>query len=56
MIQLKFTEAQKQALHYERFNHPHPRIKLKIEVLWLKSQDIAHHQIRQLSGIAENTM
>jgi hypothetical protein len=35
MIKLKFTEAQKQALHYERFNHPH--VQLKMEVLWLKS-------------------
>jgi transposase len=56
MIQLEFNEAQKQALHYERFNHPHPRVQLKMEVLWLKSQDIPHHQICQLAGITENTM
>jgi transposase len=56
MIQLKFTEAQKQALHYERFNHPHPRVQLKMEVLWLKSQDLPHHQICQLAGVTENTM
>jgi hypothetical protein len=30
-------------------------MQLKIEALWLKSKDISHHQIFQLSGITENT-
>lgn len=56
MLQLEFTETEKQALHYERFNHPHPRVQLKMEVLWLKSQNLPHWQICQLSGISENTL
>jgi hypothetical protein len=56
MLQLEFTETEKQALHYERFNHPHPRVQLKMEVLWLKSQNLPHWQICQLTGISENTL
>jgi hypothetical protein len=50
MLQLEFTETEKQALHYERFNHPHPRVQLKMEVLWLKSQNlprISHHDFQK---------
>ena len=56
MLQLEFTESEKQALHYERFHHPHPRVQLKMEVLWLKSQNLPHWQICQLTGISENTL
>jgi hypothetical protein len=40
MRRIKFSEAVKQALHYERFRHPHPRVQLKMEVVWLKSQGL----------------
>ncbi len=56
MIQIEFSEKDKQALHYERFYHPHPRVQKKMEVLWLKSQEIPHNQISQLVAIAPNTL
>jgi len=56
MPQLEFTESDKQALSHERFHHPHPRVQLKMEVLWLKSQGLLHGQICQLTGISENTL
>ncbi len=40
MITLEFSAEEKQALYYERFHHPHPRVQLKIEAVWLKSQDL----------------
>ena len=40
----------------ERFHHPHPRVQLKIEAVWLKSQDLPHQQICQLVGISGNTL
>jgi hypothetical protein len=40
MIKLEFTEEDKRLLSYGRFNHPHPRVQLKMEVLWLKSQGL----------------
>jgi len=33
MINLEFTEEEKNSLYYERFHHPHPRVQLKMEVL-----------------------
>ncbi len=56
MIQIEFSEKDKQALDYERFYHPHPRVQKKMEALWLKSQEIPHQQISQLAGIAPNTL
>jgi transposase len=31
MLQLEFSEADKQALHYERYHHPHPRVQQRME-------------------------
>ncbi len=56
MITLEFSEQEKQALYYERFHHPHPRVQLKVEAVWLKSQDLPHQQICQLAGISGNTL
>jgi hypothetical protein len=56
MITFVFTEAQKQALDYERFHHPHPRVQKKMEALWLKSQGLAHQEITKLAGISANTL
>ena len=56
MIQLEFTEAQKQSLHYERYRHPHPRVQRKMEALWLKSQGVAHREISRLTGISSTTL
>ncbi|MDM8568921.1 IS630 family transposase, partial [Thiotrichales bacterium HSG1] len=35
MIQIEFLEEEREALHYERYHHPHPRVQKKMEVLWL---------------------
>ena len=35
MARLTFTDEQKHALRTERFEHPHPRVQLRMEVLWL---------------------
>jgi transposase len=56
MINLEFTEKEKNLLYYERFHHPHPRVQLKMEVLWLKSQKIPHKKICQLAGISPNSL
>jgi transposase len=56
MLQLEFSEADKQALHYERYHHPHPHVQQQMEALWLKSQGLPHHQIAQLCDISTNTL
>jgi transposase len=56
MIEITFTERDKEALRYERFHHPHPRVQLKMETVWLKSQGLPHQAICRLSGISGNTL
>jgi len=56
MITIEFTEDEKQALHYERFHHPHPRVQQKMEALWLKSQELPHKMICQLTNISKPTL
>jgi transposase len=56
MIKIEFTAEQIKELHFERFNHPHPRVQLKMEVLYLKSQNLPHPQISQLAGVCETTV
>ena|SRR3990172_851996 len=52
MITIEFTEEEKQALHHERFHHPHPRVQLKMEAIWLKSQELPHNEICRLTCIS----
>lgn len=54
MIEIEFTEEEIQALNYERYHHPHPRVQRKMEALWLKSQGLPHKQIAKLTGISIN--
>ena len=56
MITLKFTEEEKEALNYERYHHPDPRVQRKMEALWLKSQDESHQKIAQLTGVTVNVV
>ena len=54
MINIEFTEAEKKALHYERFYHPHPKVQRKMEALWLKSQGQNNQTIARLTGVTNN--
>jgi hypothetical protein len=56
MIHIDFTPEQIDALHHERFHHPHPRVQLKREAVYLKSQGLPHHDICRLVRISENTL
>ena len=56
MRRITFGEEEVQQLRRERFEHPHPRVQLKMEVLLLKSQNLAHHQITAIADIAESTL
>jgi transposase len=56
MLSIEFSEEARQALLYERFPHPHPRVQIKMEALWLKSQGMEHQAITQLVGISANTL
>lgn len=55
MSGLKFTEEDRKILNHERFHHPHPRVQLKMEVLWLKSQNLPLKLICKLADVSPNT-
>lgn len=54
MINIEFTEKEKEALNYERYHHPHPKVQRKMEALWLKSQSEDHKTIARFTGVTIN--
>ena len=56
MLRIKFSTEGIEALHYERFHHPHPRVQLKMEAVYLKSKKLQHQEICELTGITGNTL
>jgi len=56
MIQVEFNEEAIRALEYERYHHPSPKVQKKMEVLYLKSQGLPHHEIRRLCRICKTTL
>jgi transposase len=56
MIRIDFTPEDIDALHHERFHHPHPRVQEKMEAVYLKSQGLLHKEICRLTRISENTL
>jgi transposase len=56
MRQFSFTAEDLQAIAHDRYHHPHPHVQRKLEVLWLKSHDLPHHQIATLAGVCVRTV
>ena len=56
MITIAFTQQEIDTLRYERYHHPHPRVQRKMDVLYLKSQQLSHKEIGQLVGISQATL
>lgn len=56
MSRLLFSEEEQRALHKERFEHPHPRVQQRMEVMWLISQGLVYTQAARLAGVSEATV
>ncbi len=56
MIKLTFSPADIDAFNKERYHHPHPHVQRKMEVLWLKSQGLPHHEICRLTDLSADTV
>ncbi len=56
MINFEITTQDKEQFNYERFNHYHPRVQQKMEILWLKSLGLSHEMICKIGGVSPNTM
>lgn len=53
MIKITFNEADIATLQYWRFQHPDPRIQVRMEALYLRSQRIPTREIPRLCGISK---
>ena len=56
MARLTFTDEQKHALRTERFEHPHPRVQLRMEVLWLISLGETYSNAARLANVSDPTV
>src|SRR4030042_5325735 len=56
MIQINYSLKDKEIFKYERIHHPHPRVQQRMDVLWLKSNELPHNQIEKLAGVSSNTL
>jgi len=56
MIKVNIVETDIPLLKYQRYNHPHPRVMLKMEVLYLKSLNYPNEDVCNIAGICKNTM
>lgn len=51
----EFSTAEREALQYWRFHHPHPRGQRKMDVLYLKSQGVESAEVCRLCAISRST-
>ena len=56
MRNFEFSETEKETFNHERYYHPHPHVRRKMETLWLKSQVLPHSEICRLACISEPTL
>jgi transposase len=56
LITIEFSPADIEALEYERYHYPHPKVQQKIEAVYLKSQGVKHGEICRLCRICKTTL
>lgn len=56
MLKITFDEAAVQVLQVQRFRHPEAAVRIKMEALYLKSQNVAHADIARWCGISPSTL
>jgi transposase len=55
MCRIEFSQAVVLEIERDRFEHPHPRVQRKMEVLWLWSQGLPADVVAQLGGVSRRT-
>jgi transposase len=51
-----FSDDELKAIAKDRYEHPHPHVLRKMEVLWLKSHGLPHEQIAKFAGVSLRTV
>jgi hypothetical protein len=45
MIQIEFTPEELDALHFERYQHPDPKVQKRMEAVYLKGFGLEHGEM-----------
>ena len=53
MIRITFSDADIEALRHWRFHHPDPRVQVRMEALYWRSQGVITRDIPRLCGISK---
>lgn len=56
MTRLTFSEVERQSLRKERFEHPHPRVQRRMDVLWYISLGETYSNAARLGDVSEATV
>ena len=56
MLKVTITESELQLLRQERYHHPHPRVMLKMDVVYLKGLGLSNELVCAITGVCGNTM
>lgn len=56
MIHIEFTKQEQDTLYEGYTNHPHSKVRMKMQVLYLKSIGLAHGQIIEICRITRATL
>ena len=56
MLKIHIPESDIQLLRQERYTYPHPRVMLKIDVVYLKSLGLSNDLICKITGVCDNTL
>jgi len=56
MIHIEFTQTEIDELYQARMNHPHPRVRQMMEVLYLKALQLPHQEICRITRISAKTL
>ena len=56
MIRIEFSSEEIELLHHERRYHPHPRVRQRMEALYLKALGYQHQEIGQIMQISQKTL
>jgi transposase len=56
MIRIEFTAEEIEQLHHERRYHPHPRVRQRMEALYLKALGYPHQEIGRILRIDQKTL
>jgi transposase len=56
MIKLKFTAEIVDQLHRERMHYPHPRVRQRMETVYLKALGLSHQEIGRIMRLSQTTV